>query len=94
MISTRVKYRCAVRKAQQLANNQKAQSLLEAAEQGDRSMLKQMRRVMGDRKSPQELPASPEGEYEEKAIVEKFGSLYKELYNSCSTADNIALKRS
>ena len=89
MINTRVKYRCAVRKAQQLANNQKAQSLLEAAEHGDISILKQMRRVMGDRKSPQELPASLEGEYEEKAIVEKFGSLYKELYNSCSTDEDM-----
>ena len=85
MVGTRTKYRCAVRKAQQLANKAKAGSMLEAAEKGDRALILRMRAVMGSRKSSQEVPASLEGEVGEAEILEKFRTLYEQLYNSCNT---------
>ena len=86
MVGTRIKYRCAVRKTQQIANKSKAVSLLEAAERGDKALLSRMKSVMGSKKSPQEMPASLEGEVGEAEILDKFRTLYEQLYNSCSTS--------
>ena len=74
-----------MRKAQQLANKAKAGSMLEAAEKGDRALLQRMKTVMGSKKSNQEMPASLEGEVGEPEILEKFRTMYEQLYNSCST---------
>ena len=59
--------------------------MLEAAEKGDRALILRMRAVMGSRKSSQEVPASLEGEVGEAEILEKFRTLYEQLYNSCNT---------
>ena len=44
---------------------------------------------MGSRKSSQQVPASLEGEVGEDEILEKFRTLYEQLYNSCSTTGEL-----
>ena len=85
MVNSRIKYRCALRRAQSQANKEKAKGLLDAAMAGDKMLMQQMRRAMGCRKSAQEVPCSLEGTVGDSAICEKFRSLYEELYNSCSS---------
>lgn len=89
MVNTKVKYRSAVRKAQAQANKESAQALMAAAESGNQALMAQMRRTMGNKKATQELPHSLEGAEEETEIVEKFRDLYNQLYNSCSTEEEV-----
>ena len=44
---------------------------------------------MGSRKSAQQIPSSLEGEAGEAEILEKFRTLYEQLYNSCSTTEEL-----
>ena len=88
MVNSKVKYRRAVRQAQRLANTAKARCLLEAAEAGDQALLSEMRKTLGRKKSGgQELPDSLEGAVGCSDILDKFGTLYSELYNSCGTEE-------
>ena len=85
MVSTRVKFRAAVRRARSEANSAKAHMLLSAAESGDRALLKEMRRVVGSSKLEQQVPDSLEGAHGDGAVLDKFKSLYEALYNSAAT---------
>ena len=89
MVNTKVKFRAAVRKAQSQANTEKARTLLDAAEAGDIALMAQMKRVLGSKKTVQELPDCLEGTVGQTEVVEKFRDLYNELYNSCSTEDEV-----
>ena len=94
MVSTRIKFRAAVRKAKQEANAQKLRTYLEAAEAGDKTLLQEMRRVRGGKHHHQELPDSLEGAVGHSDIIGKFRSLYEALYNSAGTEEKmIELKR-
>ena len=85
MVSTRVKFRAAVRRAKSEANSASARTLLQAAESGDKALLQEMRRVLGSKHQVQELPDSLEGAVGHTAMLEKFRSLYESLYNSAGT---------
>ena len=61
MVSTKVKFRAAVRRAKGEANSARAHNLLVAAEGGDRTLLQEMRKVLGSKHQEQELPDSMEG---------------------------------
>ena len=90
MVNAKMKYRQAVRSAQREANSAKASTLLAAAESGDRALLAKMKRVMGSRKTAQEMPSCLEGSVGETEILEKFKELYEELYNSSSTEGEVS----
>ena len=93
MVSTKIKFRAAVRKARGEANSARAHNLLAAAESGNQALLQEMRKVMGNKHQEQELPDSLEGAVGHTAILEKFRSLYSALYNSAGTNDQLeALK--
>ena len=85
MVNCRVKFRAAVRRAKSDANSQKGRVLLQAAEAGNRALLSEMRRVLGPRHDPQQLPDSLEGEVGHEEILEKFQVLYSALYNSAGS---------
>ena len=89
MVNTKVKFRAAVRKAQSQANTEKARTLLDAAESGDIALIAQMKRVMGSKKTAQNLPDCLEGAEGQAEVIEKFRDLYSELYNSCNTDEEV-----
>ena len=89
MVTTRVKFRSAVRKIKCEANSAKAFSFLAAAESGDRALLKEMRKVVGRKHQEQELPESLEGAVGHNGVLEKFRSLYEALYNSAGTQGKV-----
>ena len=93
MVSTKTKFRSAVRRARGEANSAKAYKLLEAAGSGDKALLQEMRKVLGSKHIDQELPDSLEGSVGHTDILEKFRSLYSALYNSAGTEEQLeALK--
>ena len=85
MVNTSVKFRSAVRKIKCEANSAKAFTFLAAAESGDQALLREMRKVLGRKNQPQEIPDSLEGAVGHSAVLEKFRSLYEALYNSAGT---------
>ena len=85
MVSTRVKFRAAVRRAKTEADTARAQSLLVAAQSGDKALLREMRAVLGSKHQKQEVPDQLEGEQGHAAVLEKFRSLYSALYNSAGS---------
>jgi hypothetical protein len=85
MVSTRLKFRAAVRRAKAELNSSQGRVLLQAAESGDRALLQEMRKVMGSKHAAQELPDSLEGAVGHENILEKFRQLYSALYNSAGT---------
>jgi hypothetical protein len=89
MVSTRVKFRAAVRRAKGEANSARAHNLLVAAEGGDCALLQEMRKVLGSKHQEQELPDSLEGAVGHSAILNQFRSLYSTLYNSAGTEDKL-----
>ena len=85
MVATRVKFRAAVRIARKEVDSSKAHVLLQAAEEGDQKLLVEMRKMMGAKSQPQELPDSLEGAAGHREVVEKFRELYEALYTSAGT---------
>ena len=87
MVNCRVKFRAAVRRAKSDVNSQKGRVLLQAAESGNTALLQEMKKVLGPRNDPQQLPDSFEGEVGHEEILEKFRGLYSCLYNSAGTQE-------
>ena len=93
MVSTKVKFRAAVRRARGEANSARAHKRLEAAESGDRALLKELWKLLGSKHQEQELPNSLEGAVGHTEILEKLCSFYSALYNFLGTKDQLdALK--
>ena len=59
-----------------------ARNLLEASENGNMELLKEMKRIKGCKKSKLDLPENVEGACGEVNIVEKFRDFYESVYNS------------
>ena len=90
MASTRNKYHYAVRRVKKMANAIRAKKLLEASETGSVNLLKEMKKIKGDKKSSDNLPDRVAGVTGENLIVEEFRKMYGELYNSCDTSTDMA----
>ena len=85
MVNCRVKFRAAVRRAKADVNSMKGRLLLQADEEGNKALMAEMRKVLGPKHDPQQLPDSFEGEVGHEEILEKFRGLYSALYNSAGT---------
>ena len=72
MVSTRLKFRAAVRRSKAELNSSQGRALLQAAESGDKALLHEMRRVMGPKHGVQELPDSLEGGWVRKKSWRSF----------------------
>ena len=65
----------------------KSQDLLAAAEQGDKSLMEELRKSIRKNKSGQTVPESLDGNIGHDNILDQFKSIYEKLYNSASTQD-------
>ena len=89
MQHVRNKYHYAVRKSKAAADKANLEKLFEAAKSGDTDLLKQMKRIRGGNKM-QTMPTDTiEGANGPQEISEKFKEVYKSLYNSAESADEV-----
>ena len=73
-----------------MSSSLRARRLLEASEQGSCELLKEMKKIKGDKKSCADLPDSVGGASGEQDIVEEFRKVYFALYNSSDTSEDMA----
>ena len=89
MKHVRNKYHYAVRKSKAAADKVNLEKLFEAAKSGDTDLLKEMKRIRGGNKV-QTMPTDTiEGANGSQEISEKFKEVYKTLYNSAESADEV-----
>ena len=89
MKHVRNKYHYAVRKSKAAADKANLEKLFEAAKSGDTDLLNQMKRIRGGNKM-QTMPTDTiEGANGPQEISEKFKEVYKSLYNSAESADEV-----
>ena len=86
---SRNQYHYAVRRTKREAEARQAASLREAAEDGDRALMAELKKTLSKQKSGQQVPESLEGEVTEDGILSKFRELYDKLYNSASTQEDV-----
>ena len=87
MCWSRNKYHFAVRKLRKQADNIMAENLMEAAQEGETDLLKEMKKVKGGKSIGQSMPDEIDGESDPDDILDKFREVYKTLYNSADTSE-------
>ena len=95
MCWTRNKYHYAVRKAKREAAKIKSTKLLEAAVEGNISLMKEMKATLGRKDQGQSVPDTLDGKVTQESILSRFRECYETLYNSAGTEQamaNIKLK--
>ena len=89
MKHTRNKYHYAVRRLKREVNQMKIIDLLEASEEGNTALFKEMKKSLNSRNSGQEVPDCLEGKVSHTDIVEKFRDCFSELYNACDRSQEM-----
>ena len=87
MCHARRKYHFAVKKVKRLASTKKAEQLLEASEEGNVALMKELKKSLDGKSTGQTVPESLEGKVTHESILEMFRDCYNDLYNSASTVD-------
>jgi hypothetical protein len=82
---SRNQFHYAVRRAKRLAGTMKARKLLEAAEEGNAALMKEMRNTIERKNQGQAVPESLDGKVTHDTILDRFRECYEELYNSAGT---------
>ena len=86
MVRKRSQYHYAIRRARGRADLTRAEHLFEASLQGDCKLLAEMKKIRcGGSKNHSELPDSVGGGTGEVEIVQKFKTVYQNLYSSAET---------
>ena len=86
---TKHKYHYAVRRAKRQTNCIRARELKEAADKGDGAFMEELKKTLGKKKDEQVVPDSLEGEVTKEGIQNKFREMYKDLYNSAGTREEM-----
>ena len=68
-----------------------AENLLQASEESEIDLLKEMKKVKGSKSTGQTMPEEIEGETDPASILEKFREVYESLYNSADTSAAMAV---
>ena len=87
MCHTRNKYHLAVRHAKRVAATAKAMDISIAAEAGDITLMKELKKSLDQKDSSQSLPDCLEGKVTHDTILDKFRECYQDLYNSAGTEE-------
>ena len=88
MKSTRNRYHHALRRVRRAADAIKSQKLFEAAMWGGGDLLQELKKTRGGKFTP-DLPENVAGANGEDEICHKFRQVYKDLYNSAETRDEM-----
>ena len=72
MCHARRKYHFAVKKVKRLASTAKAEQLLEASEEGDVALMKELKKSLDGKSTGQTVPESLEGKVTDESILEMF----------------------
>ena len=93
MSRTRNQYHYAIRRVRKMSNSLRARRLLQASETSSMELLKEMKKIKGNKKGSHDLPDNVGGATGENNIVEEFKKVYSALYNSAeSLEDMLTLK--
>ena len=87
MCHARNKYHLAVRHAKRVAATAKAMDIAIAAEAGDITLMKELKKSLDQKDSSQSLPDCLEGKVTHDTILDKFRECYQDLYNSAGTEE-------
>ena len=82
---SRNQFHYAVRRTKRVAATMKARKLLEAAEDGNVALMKEMRNTLERNSHGQTVPNSLDGKVTHENILDRFRECYEELYNSAGT---------
>ena len=92
MARTKNKFHYAVRRCKKMANEIRANRLLDAATDGGvDDLMKEMKKVKGGKKGGQSIPECVEGAQGTEEILEKFREVYEALYNSAGSVEAMAV---
>ena len=86
---SRNKYHYSIRRAKKLAASMRANDLLQAAEQGDSHLLKEMKNTINSKNTSQSVPESLDGNVTHDDILNRFKTIYESLYNSAETSSAV-----
>ena len=89
MKSVRNKYHYAVRKAKKLANSVRAENLFQQALLGDTNLLREMKRIKGDKNNRATFPDHIDTADGPEEISELFKAVYKDLFNSAESTQGM-----
>ena len=89
MVKTRNAYHYAIRKAKKSSDLVKAKKLFEASETGSNNLVQELKNIRKGGKSVPDLPNNIAGASGEREIVSKFREVYKNLYNSWGSQDDM-----
>ena len=90
MCRTRNQYHYTIRRVKKMADTLRAKRLLEASETDSCNLLKEMKKVKGNKKEKNDLPEAVGGAFGQGQIVEEFKAVYSDLYNSADTSEDLA----
>ena len=88
---SRNKYHYAIRKLKKQADTIRAEILIEASEEGEINLLKEMKKIKGCKSKGQTMPEEIDGETDPDNILAKFKEVYENLYNSAETSDAMSV---
>ena len=91
MVYCRWKYHLAINHAKRAMAMNKANSLVTAAESGDRYLFEELRKHIPGKNNGQKVPECVEGKVTHDTILDKFKECYMELYNSADTKEGMKL---
>ena len=74
-----------------MSNSLRARNLLQASETSSCELLKEMKKIKGNSKDNNDLPASVGGVSGEENIVAKFKDVYSALYNSSESSEDMLI---
>ena len=87
MVKSRNVYHHAIRKVKKHAAHIRATKLLEAAQEGDIKLLKEMKKIKTGPRDTVDLPEVVDNVEGEEEIVKKFRQVYSDLYNSADSSE-------
>ena len=85
----RNKYHYAVRRKKKQAESIRAKELFEQAKLGDINLLKEMKRIKGDKKQFAACPDNIDTAHGVEEVSELFKSVYEDLYNSAESIEEM-----
>ena len=88
MRATRARYHTAIQRVRRAADQIKAQKLFEASMLGNKDLISELKKHHGGKYTPV-LPENVAGANGEEEICSKFRSVYRDLYNSADTTDEM-----
>ena len=85
MCSTRNKYHYVVKKVKRAADSLDARRLVDASQEGNLMLMKEIKKTLRSKKIKQDVPDEIDGKVTPETIIDRFRECYQRLYNSAGS---------